>query len=68
MNQPYDRIILATTMFGSVSLFAIGLEHINKAYLSGLNPTHPVNILNYSVLGFSGSVLLYGWYRIVKSL
>lgn len=68
MNQPYDRIILATTMFGSVGLFAIGLEQINKAYLSGLNPSHPVNILNYSVLGFSGSVLLYGWYRIIKSI
>jgi hypothetical protein len=56
----YNSIILSSCLFGSVYIFSISLQAINRSFLENKKISNNLIIINGLTIIISGSVFLYG--------
>ena len=64
----YNFIILSSCLFGSVYIFSKSLELINKSSLVNKKIPHKLIVINSLIFVMSGSILVYSFNSVYKSL
>ena len=64
----YSKIILYSTLFGSVYIFSTSIKLLNDMYLIKSNSPIYLKLINYSTLMFSCGIYFYFSYKSIKYL